>query len=99
MNQSLKVSCRVDYWPMGGNPECERTSVLDFMSGAEGSIRAQQLPESGTLELRIHLPGSDSPLRIDHAKITWGHWGAFTVEFVSMSTEDRQRLEDYLVTV
>jgi hypothetical protein len=36
---------------------------------------------SDALELRLHLPGTEWPLAVDHAELTWSRWNTVTVEF------------------
>ena len=96
MLPTIDVSCRVDYRPVGGDAFCEHTTRLESVYVTGCTIRSPHLPDSSEVELRIYLPGSDWPLRVDQAKVTWGHWAGFTVEFLSMPTRDQQRLQHYL---
>jgi hypothetical protein len=32
-------------------------------------------------ELRLYLPGTDWPLAVEHADVTWSRWDTVTVEF------------------
>jgi hypothetical protein len=87
----------VDYRSVKGGHSGELTSRLDSLSTTGCTIHSRALPDTDVLELRIYLPDGEWPLRIDLAKVTWGHWDAFAVEFLSMPAEDRQRLQDYLL--
>ncbi len=98
MSPTIDVPCRVDYRSVSAATFYEQTSRLESLSATSCTIRGRQLPTSGALELRIYLPSGNWPLRVDHAKVTWGHWEAFAVEFLSMPAEDQQRLHDYLAT-
>ena len=97
MSQSFAVSCRVTFRPVSVETLSEHTSS----SNPYPPQRARWDPpasETGALELRIYLPGGEWPLRVDQAKVTWGYWNAFTVEFLRMPDTDQRRWRDYLAT-
>jgi hypothetical protein len=98
MSPILETLCRVDYRSVRDGFSGEHTSRLDSLSATGCTIRSRELPETDALELRIYLPDGEWPLRIDLAKVTWGHWDGFTVEFLSMPAKEQQRLQDYLAT-
>ncbi len=99
MSPTIEVPCRVDFRSVNAATFHEETSRIDSLSATGCMIRSRQLPTSGNLELRLYLPSGDWPLRVDHAKVTWGHWDGFTVEFLSMPANDQRRLQDYLANV
>jgi c-di-GMP-binding flagellar brake protein YcgR len=45
-----------------------------------------------TLELRVFVPGVDSPLRIDQARVRWARGRAWGAEFIRLPAEDLARL-------
>ena len=45
--------------------------------------------------MRLYLPSEAWPIRVDHAKVTWGYWDSFTVEFFDCPAGDQERLEGY----
>ena len=93
----MKVSCRVDFRPVSAEPVSEHTGRLESISATGCTIRTGQHPASWyALELRIYLPGLSSPLRVDHATVTWGRSDAFTVEFLILAVAEQLRLGDYL---
>lgn len=98
MSPTMEVSCRVDYRAIRTGLVGEHTSRLDSLSATGCTLRTGQAPDAGDLELRIYLPDGGWPIRIDHAKVTWGHWDGFTVDFVDMPASDQRRLQAYLST-
>ncbi len=46
------------------------------------------------LTLQIHLPGHDSPLKLDQAVVRWAKEHEFGLEFTSMRPEEEERLRD-----
>jgi hypothetical protein len=96
MSPTMEVSCRVDYRAINPGLAREHTSRVDSLSVTGCTIRTGQVPGGEALELRIYLPDGKWPLRIDHAKVSWGHWDGFTVEFLSMPAKDQQRIQEYL---
>ncbi len=93
----MKVSCRLDFRSVIAETCSEHTGRLESISATGCTIRTGQHPESwDALELRIYLPGLNSALRVDHAKVTWGCSDAFTVEFLALAVAEQLRLGDYL---
>lgn len=96
MTPTIEVPCRVDYRATGIGHSSEHTSRLDSLSATGCTIRSRALPATDTLELRIYLPDGEWSLQINRAKVTWGHWEGFTVEFLSLPAKDQQRIEAFL---
>jgi hypothetical protein len=96
MSHTIEVSCRVDFRAIRTGLAGEHTSRLDSLSATGCTIRTGQAPDREVLELRIYLPDGEWPLRIDHAKVSWGHWDGFSVEFVDMPAVDQRRLQELL---
>lgn len=96
MSPTMEISCRVDYRATNTDRSSEHTSELDSLSATGCTIRSRVLPDTDTLELRIYLPDGEGPLRIERAKVTWGHWDGFTVEFLSLPANNQQRIQAYL---
>ena len=96
MSPTIEVPCRVDYRSRNALTLQEHTSRLESLSATECAILSRDVPQTEALELRIYLANGDWPLRVDHSKVTWGHWNAFTVEFVSMPAAEQRRLKDFL---
>src|SRR5512134_3674166 len=93
----MEVSCRVDFRSLSADTFSEHTGRLESISSAGCTIRTSQHPESwDALELRIYLPRLGSPLRIDHARVTWGCSDAFTVEYLTLAVAEQLRLGNYL---
>jgi hypothetical protein len=99
MFPTIEVSCRVDYREARTGLPGEHTSRLDSLSVNACTIHSNAIPDAEVLELRIYLPDGQWPLRIDHAKVSWGNWGGFAVEFIDMPAADQRRLREYLHTV
>jgi hypothetical protein len=99
MFPTIDVSCRVDYREARTGLPGEHTSRLDSLSVNACTIHSNAIPDAEVLELRIYLPDGQWPLRIDHAKVSWGNWGGFAVEFIDMPAADQRRLREYLHTV
>lgn len=99
MTPPIEVNCRVDYRVIRTGLVQEHTSRVDCISVTGCTIRTGQAPDGEALEMHIYLPDGKSPLRIDHAKLSWGHWDAFTVDFLTMPAKEKQRLQDYLSTM
>lgn len=99
MFPTIDVSCRVDYREARTGHPGEHTSRLDSLSVNACTIHSNAIPDAEVLELRIYLPDGQWPLRIDHAKVSWGNWGGFAVEFIDMPAADQRRLREYLHTV
>ncbi len=96
MTPIRETICRVDYRSVRGALTGEQTSRLDSLFASGCTIRGRKLPDTDALEMRIYLPDGEWPLRIDLAKVSWGHWDGFAVDFVDMPAEDRRRLREYL---
>jgi hypothetical protein len=96
MSPTIEVPCRVDYRSRNALTLHEHTSRLESLSATGCTILSRDVPQAETLELRIYLPDGHCPIRVDRAKVTWGHWNAFTVEFVSMPAADQRHLQDFL---
>ena len=95
MFPTIEVSCRVDYREARAGLAGEHSSRLDSLSITGCTIHSNVIPEADVLELRIYLPDGDWPLRIDHAKVSWGNWGGFAVEFIDVPAADQRRLREY----
>ena len=48
------------------------------------------------LTLRLHLPGEDSPIVVERAAVRWVREKVFGLEFMSLSSSERERLEEVL---
>ena len=89
---------RVDFRPVEASTRPERTGRVDAYTTTGCTILTRSHPDPGAeLELRLYLPGSSWPLRIDRAKVTWGHWDSFTVEFLALPASERTRLQNSLL--
>ena len=98
MSPILQVPCRVDYRPADSNGFSEWTGRIDHLSATDCTIRSAHRPESGAaLELRIYLPESTWPIRVNRAIVAWNHWGEFTVEFKDLPAQDRDRVRRCLI--
>jgi hypothetical protein len=53
----------------------ELTPTGCTITGAAGPLLAD------ALELRLYLPGTEWPLAVHHAEVTWSRWDTITVEF------------------
>lgn len=94
---SAEVMFRADFRPVAAETLSEHTGRVQSLSSSGCTIRTRCQSEPGAeIELRLYLPGGAWPIRVDHAKGTWGDWDSFTVEFLSLPTCDQERLEDYL---
>jgi hypothetical protein len=98
MSPTIEVSCRVDFRAVRTGLSAEHTSRVDSLSVTGCTIHSRQIPQAEVLELRIYLPDGHWPLRVDQAKVSWGNWGGFAVEFVDMPAADQRRLREYLQT-
>lgn len=88
---------RADFRPMHAQTFSENSGRVESLSATGCTILARCQPQpDAELELRLYLPDGDWPLRVDRAHITWGHWDSFTVEFLSLSVREKQRLLNYL---
>ena len=98
MSPTIEVPCRVDYRPAGAESFCEWTGRVNYLSATGCSIRTRQHPVPGArLELRIYLPGSAWPIRVQQAEVVWSHWDEFTVEFRDLSIRDQDQLQRCLM--
>lgn len=50
-----------------------------------------------TMKLYLHIPSEKSPLQVDRARVTWKAGNDFGVEFLSLTDQDRERLNRYIV--
>ena len=98
MSPTIKVPCRVDYRPVSAATFCEQTSRLDPFLPQGARFGLANLLNQARWSCGFTYRRGDWPLRVDHANVTWGHWGGFTVEFISMPAEEEQRLQNYLAT-
>ena len=99
MSATLERFTRVSYCPIGGGTSLERTSPLDLLSATGCTIRTPQPPPCETLELWLYIDDGEEPIRVDRAKVMWGDWNGFTVEFLDMPAIEQGRLREYLWTV
>ena len=91
---------RADFRPVAATTLSEQTGRVESFSATGCTILTRSHPDPGAeLELRLYLPGSSWPLRVDRAKVAWGHWDSFTVEFLSLPASEQNRLEESLVEV
>ena len=98
MSPTIEVPCRVDYRPAGAESFCEWTGRVSYLSATGCSIRTRHHPEPGArLELRIYLPASAWPIRVQQAEVIWSHWDEFTVEFRDLPIRDQDQLQRCLV--
>ena len=98
MSPILQVPCRVDYRPADSNGFSEWTGRIDHLSATDCTIRSAHRPDPGAaLELRIYLPESTWPIRVNRAIVAWNHWGEFTVEFKDLPAQDRDRVRRCLI--
>jgi len=51
------------------------------------------------LTLQIHLPGHDSPLKLDQAVVRWAKEQEFGLEFISMRPEEEEHLHRFVSTL
>lgn len=99
MSERSTVPCRVDFRTLPAQSLIEQTGRLESLWATGCTILTDHHPAPDpVVELRIYLPDGEWPLRVDRAHVTWGHWDSFTVEFVSLSAQDQQRLKTYLAT-
>lgn len=99
MSEQPAIHCRVDFRTLPVTAFTEQTGRLDSLWSTGCTVQTPlHLDSSSMVELRIYLPDGHWPLRIDRARITWSHWTSFSVEFVTLSAEDQNRLEAYLAT-
>ena len=99
MFERSTVPCRVDFRPLSAQSPKEQTGSLESIWITGCTILGSSDPVlEPVLELCIYLSDGEWPLSVDRAHITSGHWDSFTVEFVSLSVKDRQRLQGYLAT-
>jgi hypothetical protein len=99
MSAILERSCRVHYCPCGAAPSLERTHRLERLSATGCTIVTDQTPASDLLELRIDVPDSEEPVRVEKAKVMWGNWDGFVVQFLDMAAAEQRRLREYLWTM
>ena len=52
-----------------------------------------------TMKLYLHIPSEKSPLQVDRARVTWRAGNDFGVEFLSLTAQEQQRLQHYLVSL
>jgi hypothetical protein len=94
---SAEIMFRADYRPVAAKMLSAHTGRVQSISSSGCTIFARCQPQPGAqVELRLYLPGEAWPIRVDHAKVTWGYWDSFTVEFLDLSAGDQERLKDYL---
>jgi hypothetical protein len=48
------------------------------------------------LTLRLHLPGQESPIVVEKAAVRWAVGNAFGLQFMSVLSSERERLEGLL---
>ena len=66
MSQALHIPCRVDYRPTNATHFCEYSGRVAYLSATGCTIQATQRPEPGSaLELRLYVPGSAWPIRVN----------------------------------
>ena len=51
------------------------------------------------LELRLHLPDDDSPVKVNLAVVQWSKGQKFGLEFVRMQHEEQTRLRRFVSTL
>ena len=94
---SREVSCRVDFRSVTADTCGEHTGRLESISATGCTIRTGRPLESwDALELRMYLPGLDSALRVDQAKVTWAAFGCVHGGISLSRIAEQLRLGDYL---
>ncbi len=96
MSPTLEVSCRTKYRSLRGGSPREHACRLESLSASGCTIRSSELSDTDILELQIHLQDHEEPLQVGQAKVMWGDWNGFTVEFLDMPATDQRRLREYL---
>jgi hypothetical protein len=97
-SMSRRIMSRAGFRPINSETFSEYTGRVGSVYVTGCTILSQCQPEPGAeIELRLYLPGGAWPIRVDRAKVTWGHWDSFTVEFISLPIADQLQLEDYLL--
>lgn len=99
MSERSTVPCRVYFRAFHGQPSPRRLVA----SNTSGPLAVPSWPLFRRHQIRCSNCGSSSLMangRVlsDWAHITWGHWDSFTVECVSLPTQDQARLKIYLDT-
>jgi hypothetical protein len=79
-------SFRVDIRPTHVSGFCEFVGRVQNLTAFGACVRSTYQPDPGaTLELRLYLPGTDWPVAVKQAQVTWAHWDSFSVEFQDAS--------------
>jgi hypothetical protein len=75
-------SFRIDIRPTHVSEFCEFVGRVQNLTPSGACVRSTYQPDPGaTVELRLYLPGTDWPLAVERAEVTWRHWDSFSVEF------------------
>jgi hypothetical protein len=69
-------------------------STAGCRGSSEGSIRQDAL-----LRVRIDVPRFSAPLQIDRAIVRWSTGNEFGLEFVGLSFDDQQRLQELILAI
>ena len=66
--------------------------LMDLSLGGCRIVSDIPVATGTALELRVYVPGVDSPLRIEQARVRWVRGRAWGVEFIRLPAEDLERL-------
>lgn len=90
----LPVECTVEF---SGEESYGEGTLVDLSTGGCTISSNQPIQVGRLLRLRLHLPDNGEPAVIQQAKVKWVRASQFGVEILSISKDNQQRLNEYIV--
>ncbi len=73
--------------------------MVNLSLGRCGIESDQNVQQGKQLALRIFMPEQDAPLVVDRAQVRWTARGLFGLEFLTIGSEEEERLRRFLSTL
>ncbi len=73
--------------------------VVNLSLGGCGIESDQNVQQGKELSLRIFMPELDAPVVVDRAQVRWTVRGLFRLEFLTIGSEEEERLRRFLSTL
>lgn len=73
--------------------------VCNISSGGCGVNSSCTVPVGAFVQVTLHLPKSDKPLKVDVAVVRWSAGNAFGLDFLQIGQEEQDRLKRFIKSV
>ena len=97
MTNRYSVHLRIDIRPMQLSTFTEGKGTTMAMSSSGCEMTSDMICYEGQdLEVRLHVPNLDWPLRIEQARVLWVRGNALGMQFLRMHAGDTAKLRELL---